>query len=220
MGDGPAGDAAPAASGQGALLITAGEGCGAAAAGDKTLNKRLRFNSNPCMNLKQLFKGRVPMDLKLDISTVAVAADTSVAQIQGWIARGHFRPRHSTVPGAARRFDEHDAIRLALMSYAVNYCGLSFGVAAAIADMFREQVSFLVDLRHYEKDQFAIVFLDAPFDNFTNWDATTRPLTFGVTWDGVMSALSQRDPTGATIINLSTVAKEAFTRLYEALGRE
>lgn len=164
------------------------------------------------------------MDINLNISTVAATADTTVAQIQGWIARGHFRPRHSTVPGATRRFDEHDAIRLALMSYAVNVCGLSFGVAALIADMFRDHVSFLVDLRHYEKDQFAIVFLDQAnaLSDIppAKWDAATKPLTFGVTWDGVMSALRERNPGGVTIINMSTVAKDAFARMYEALGRE
>jgi len=51
----------------------------------------------------------------LTIAHMAAAADTSVAQIQGWIARGQFVPERTTTPGVSRRFGLDDATRLAIM---------------------------------------------------------------------------------------------------------
>lgn len=157
----------------------------------------------------------------LTYSQVAAATNASFAQIEQWVTRGHFKPDNPTVPGRARRFTANDVTRVAILHFIVTQCRLPLPVGARLTDMLRRQPNFLSQLRVHEVDIFAVVDLEAATQVGEAFDeAFVKAASLTSSWDGVSRALREKKPTGAVVVNLSSIARQTFDRLMTVLEAE
>ena len=104
------------------------------------------------------------MDQNLTIRQLAAATNLSRGQIDQWISRGYFKPKHSAEVGKARAFTIRDAVALGAFAELVR-----IGLPPAVASRHVHNTSAFTD------DDALLVVTQGPIEIATSpSDGTTR----------------------------------------------